>query len=80
MAMGRRGQGRGRRRYQWPFYDFLRAVCRWFSASIATMTMLHARCSNTLGPPLKDTYCGWVYIQGGGSMPIVSKSLPDGSR
>lgn len=53
MAMGRRGQGRGRRHYQWPFYDFLRAVCRWFSASIATMTMLHATCSNTLGPPLK---------------------------
>ena len=48
--MGRRGQGRGRRHYQWPFYDFLRAVCRWFSASIAAMTMLHATYSNTLGP------------------------------
>jgi len=59
--MGRRGQGRGRRHYQWPFYDFLRAVCRWFSASIAAMTMLHATCSNTLGPPLKGTYCGWIF-------------------
>ena len=49
-VMGRRGQGRGRRHYQWPFYDFLRAVCRWFSASIAAMTMLHATYSNTLGP------------------------------